>query len=307
MLRTTVAVSSGLVAPRAALGAAATAAGAGDIGISLNAQAVLSRASAAALGAVKSHSVNAAVAHQSMTPSCPDGSDGVTVSTSQSPPQIGVHPQTPLIGDSSDPSAPLAEVVSSSGSALLAPPGSVPHRKVQDTERAYIFQEYLASTKGRDIRAFIVGDRVVASMMRIAAKGQFKANVHQGGTVKSTRLQQKLERMVLKTSRLCHLEIAGVDVLLDKDTYKVCEVNSSPGFEGLERATGESAVVRVSGAQCSVFLEMLTRTDSFDVQVPTWAVQSWTMCASRWSVRGECVQLFPSRLSRYRMIICCWR
>jgi len=110
-------------------------------------------------------------------------------------------------------------------------------RTLDDNTKPIIFQEFLAASKGRDLRCFVVGDKLVASMMRIAATG-FKANVHQGGTVKPISVKPRLERMVLKTAKLCQLDFSGVDVLLDKPGYKICEVNSSPGFEGLEEATG---------------------------------------------------------------------
>jgi gamma-F420-2:alpha-L-glutamate ligase len=68
-------------------------------------------------------------------------------------------------------------------------------------------------------------------MMRIAAKGQFKANVHQGGSVKPVKISAQVEWLVLETVKIIGLDIAGVDLLIDKQTYKICEVNSSPGFE----------------------------------------------------------------------------
>eukprot|EP00808_Paulinella_micropora_P021029 g53039.t1 len=105
-------------------------------------------------------------------------------------------------------------------------------------DKHVIFQKYIASTKGRDLRVVVVNGKVVGAMMRIATTG-FKSNVHQGGAVKKIKIwKDSLMKLSIDAAKICHLDIAGVDLLMDKDGYKVCEVNSSPGFEGLERATG---------------------------------------------------------------------
>jgi len=106
-----------------------------------------------------------------------------------------------------------------------------------DQNSPLIIQEFLAHTKGRDIRAFVIGGVVVGSMMRIATKG-FKSNIHRGGKAKPVKLDPQVTWLVLETVKLTGLDIAGVDLLIDKDNYKICEVNSAPGFEGLERAIG---------------------------------------------------------------------
>ena len=113
-----------------------------------------------------------------------------------------------------------------------------------DTSRPLIFQEFLSDTKGRDLRCFVVGDRVVAAMMRIASSG-FKANVHQGGSVMNVVVGPALSSLAVDTARLCLLDISGVDVLLDSASYKICEVNSSPGFQGLEKASEVNVAVAV--------------------------------------------------------------
>merc|ERR1712065_92169 len=79
---------------------------------------------------------------------------------------------------------------------------------------------------------------VVACMVRSAAKGSFKANVHQGGAVSVFKPKKAFKKLVLKTAELCKLDVSGCDLMMAEDGYKICEVNSSPGFEGLERATG---------------------------------------------------------------------
>ena len=105
-----------------------------------------------------------------------------------------------------------------------------------DLSRPLIFQEFLRDTRGRDLRCFVVGGQVVAAMMRIASSG-FKANVHQGGSVMNVQCGAALSSLAVDTSGLCLLDISGVDVLLDSASYKICEVNSSPGFAGLEKAS----------------------------------------------------------------------
>lgn len=106
-----------------------------------------------------------------------------------------------------------------------------------DTTTPMIFQEYIEASAGRDLRVFVVGGKVVCTMMRVASKG-FKANVHQGGSVRSAAVTGAVEYLCLETVRVLGLDIAGVDLLIDKNSYKICEVNSSPGFDGLEKATG---------------------------------------------------------------------
>ena len=113
-----------------------------------------------------------------------------------------------------------------------------------DTSRPLIFQEFLSDTKGRDLRCFVVGNRVVAAMMRIAQSG-FKANVHQGGSVMNVVCGEALTSLAVDTAQLCLLDCTGVDVLLDRNSYKICEVNSSPGFQGLEKGSEVNVAVEV--------------------------------------------------------------
>jgi gamma-F420-2:alpha-L-glutamate ligase len=105
-----------------------------------------------------------------------------------------------------------------------------------DVSKPMIFQEFISNSIGRDIRVIVVGGRVVGAMMRVANSG-FKANFHQGGYVKKIKISQAVEWLALESARLIGLEVAGVDILIDKNSYKICEINSSPGFEGFEMAT----------------------------------------------------------------------
>ena len=102
-----------------------------------------------------------------------------------------------------------------------------------------IVQQYIAESKGRDVRALVVGDRVVGAVRRKARKGEFRANIHRGGEGRPIRLSEAFAQTAVKAAKVLGLEVAGVDLLEGKDGPLVMELNSSPGFEGLERATGK--------------------------------------------------------------------
>lgn len=101
-----------------------------------------------------------------------------------------------------------------------------------------IIQQFIAEGAGRDYRAFVVGDRVVAAMMRTAPEGEFRSNIHQGGEGKLVRLPKVFERTAIRAAEVMGLHVAGVDLMDSHEGPLVLEVNSSPGFEGIERATG---------------------------------------------------------------------
>jgi ribosomal protein S6--L-glutamate ligase len=100
-----------------------------------------------------------------------------------------------------------------------------------------LIQKFVSESKGRDIRAFVVGDRVVAAMRRTAKEGEFRANVHQGGSTEPAFLDAEYEKVAIKAAQIIGLRVAGVDLLESDDGPKVLEVNSSPGLEGIEAAT----------------------------------------------------------------------
>lgn len=117
-------------------------------------------------------------------------------------------------------------------------------------DQPYLFQEYVHATQGRDLRLYVVGERVAAGMMRVAATGQFKANYHLGGSVQNLHVGTELEQMAVRAAAICGLDVAGVDVLMGSDSYYLCEVNASPGYEGLERAAGVNiAAVLIQACQ----------------------------------------------------------
>ena len=95
-------------------------------------------------------------------------------------------------------------------------------------------QEFIKESGGTDIRAFVVGDEVVASMKRIAPEGEFRSNVHRGGTMDKVQLTSEEENMAVNASRILGLSIAGVDLMRSNRGPLILEVNSSPGLQGIE-------------------------------------------------------------------------
>lgn len=98
-----------------------------------------------------------------------------------------------------------------------------------------LFQEFIKTSHGRDIRAFCVGGKVVACMQRKSTDGSFKSNITRGGVGEPVEITPEMEKISLDTSNALGLEIAGIDLLYTEDGFKVCEANSSPGFKGLEK------------------------------------------------------------------------
>jgi ribosomal protein S6--L-glutamate ligase len=100
-----------------------------------------------------------------------------------------------------------------------------------------LIQEFVSEAKGRDIRAFVVGNRVVAAMTREAEEGEFRSNIHRGGKAGTIELEPDYRETAVKAARVLGLHVVGVDMLESHAGPKVLEVNSSPGLEGIERAT----------------------------------------------------------------------
>lgn len=100
-----------------------------------------------------------------------------------------------------------------------------------------LIQRFVSESRGKDIRAFVVGDRVVAAMRRVAQGAEFRSNVHRGGRAESVTLDDDYTETAVRAAQIMGLRVAGVDMLEAKDGPKVMEVNSSPGLEGIEHAT----------------------------------------------------------------------
>jgi ribosomal protein S6--L-glutamate ligase len=101
-----------------------------------------------------------------------------------------------------------------------------------------LLQELIAESRGRDVRALVIGDQVAAAMRRTAREGEFRSNIHRGGEGQALELPREYAQAAVKAARVIGLEVAGVDMLESRGGPKIMEVNSSPGFEGLERVTG---------------------------------------------------------------------
>ncbi|MEN8928944.1 MAG: RimK family alpha-L-glutamate ligase [Flavobacteriales bacterium] len=101
----------------------------------------------------------------------------------------------------------------------------------------YLLQEYIAESKGTDVRAFVVGGKVVAAMKRIASEGEFRSNIHRGGRGEQVELTSAEKFLAIKTARILNLDVAGIDILQSNRGPLVLEVNSSPGLEGIEKYT----------------------------------------------------------------------
>jgi gamma-F420-2:alpha-L-glutamate ligase len=97
-----------------------------------------------------------------------------------------------------------------------------------------IFQKFIAKSKGRDLRLFVVDGEVVASMERRATDGGFKANYTQGAEVVEFVPDETARELAIKTAEILNLQVAGIDLLYDENGYTICEANSFPGFKGLE-------------------------------------------------------------------------
>jgi ribosomal protein S6--L-glutamate ligase len=107
-----------------------------------------------------------------------------------------------------------------------------------------LVQEFIEESEGRDLRALVVGGRVLTAMRRQARIGEFRSNVHRGATGTLAQLPPAYTRAALRATRVMKLQVAAVDMLTSRDGPKVMEVNSSPGFEGMERCCG----VDIAGA-----------------------------------------------------------
>ncbi len=101
-----------------------------------------------------------------------------------------------------------------------------------------LVQEFVKEAEGRDIRCFVVGDKVIASMQRSAPKGDFRANIHRGGSAMEIKITAEERKLAIQASKIMGLKVSGVDLIRSATGPKVLEINSSPGLEGIEGATG---------------------------------------------------------------------
>lgn len=108
-----------------------------------------------------------------------------------------------------------------------------------------LIQECIQESLGKDVRVIVAGDKVIAAMTRTARIGEFRSNIHRGGVGSQLELTEEYRETAVKAAKATKLEVAGVDMLVGKDGPKVIEVNSSPGLEGIEGATGVNVARRI--------------------------------------------------------------
>lgn len=108
----------------------------------------------------------------------------------------------------------------------------------QGLDQNILIQKFIREAKGSDIRALVVGRRVVGAIRRTAVAGEFRSNLHRGGKAQKVRLPAEYRRTALAAARILGLRVAGVDLIESKEGPMVMEVNSSPGLEGIQTATG---------------------------------------------------------------------
>ncbi|ANP78715.1 30S ribosomal protein S6--L-glutamate ligase [Vibrio sp. 10N.222.51.C8] len=102
-----------------------------------------------------------------------------------------------------------------------------------------LVQEFIEEANGADIRCFVVGNKVIAAMKRQAGEGEFRSNLHRGGTAQLVKLTKEERATAINAAKIMGLNLCGVDILQSKNGPVVMEVNSSPGLEGIEKATGK--------------------------------------------------------------------
>lgn len=122
----------------------------------------------------------------------------------------------------------LAETVSSAAAMI---------ELLQTQKQNVLIQKFVAESKGRDIRAFVVGDQVVGAMRRVAQGQEFRSNVHRGGIAEMVKLDETYRQTAVRAAQILGLRVAGVDMLEGKNGPEIMEINSSPGLEGIEGAT----------------------------------------------------------------------
>ncbi|QBQ56165.1 30S ribosomal protein S6--L-glutamate ligase [Nitrosococcus wardiae] len=108
-----------------------------------------------------------------------------------------------------------------------------------------LVQEFIKETAGSDIRCFVIGDKVVAAMKRQAPEGEFRSNLHRGGSATLVRITPEERSTAIRAAQTMGLNVAGVDVLRSNHGPLVMEVNSSPGLEGIEAATGKDIAGKI--------------------------------------------------------------
>eukprot|EP00903_Cladosiphon_okamuranus_P004231 g4229.t1 len=146
---------------------------------------------------------------------------------------------------------------------------------LQSSKQQVLLQKFVAESKGKDVRAFVIGDRVVAAIRRVAQGQEFRSNVHRGGKAEVIDLDPAYAEAAVRAAQIMGLRICGVDMLEGKDGPQIMEVNSSPGFEGIEGATGLDIAGEVIDyiADQVMFPEIDIRQRLTWVDFPEWDIK----------------------------------
>jgi gamma-F420-2:alpha-L-glutamate ligase len=113
------------------------------------------------------------------------------------------------------------------------------------SRKTLIIQEYMDAQVGTDLRVWVLGGKTIAAMKRTAPAGDFRANISHGGHGEPYEITEEIDYLARETAKTMGLDIAGVDLLFDRDGFKICEANSSPGFEGIDRYCGTDMAQRI--------------------------------------------------------------
>ncbi|MBW2509302.1 MAG: 30S ribosomal protein S6--L-glutamate ligase [Deltaproteobacteria bacterium] len=108
-----------------------------------------------------------------------------------------------------------------------------------------LVQEFIKEAGGADIRAFVIGDKVVAAMKRQGPEGEFRSNLHRGGTASPVKLTPEERSTAVRSAKILGLRVAGVDMLRSNHGPLIMEVNSSPGLEGIEQSSGKDVAAAI--------------------------------------------------------------
>lgn len=153
---------------------------------------------------------------------------------------------------------------------------------MQAANQNVLVQTYVRESRGRDIRAFVVGGQVIAAMRRIGAPGDFRSNLHRGGTAERVEIDPTYEHVAIRATQVIGLNIAGVDILESDQGPMVIEVNATPGIAGIE----ETTKVDVSGAIVE-FIEREIKLPEVDIRQRLTVKPGYAVVELRVSAESE--------------------
>jgi ribosomal protein S6--L-glutamate ligase len=115
----------------------------------------------------------------------------------------------------------------------------------RELEANFLVQEFIKDANGSDIRCFVVGDKVVATMMRQAKEGEFRSNIHRGAVGMPIKITPEERKIAVDAAKAMKLNMAGVDIIRSGSGPRILEVNSSPGLEGIEGCTEKNVAIKI--------------------------------------------------------------